>query len=160
MKSSFHSLIPFLPSLLDHLRVPSQVTPSVLLQPALDPRYIASGRIQQKTPYPTSPLHRNGSSSSVACVFISAGTCLPSRCLTMNVYSDSDYLPRILAFNRHVTLLMLLFSLCCRAVAVSRAMRERVPPGQHIVLVLLLLPSVLLATSLDKGKSPCSLSAL
>jgi hypothetical protein len=50
--------------------------------------------------------------------------------------------------------------LCCRAVAVSRAMRERGPPGQRIVLVLLLLPSVLLATSLDKGKSPCSLSAL
>ncbi|XP_023720928.1 peroxidasin isoform X2 [Cryptotermes secundus] len=39
-----------------------------------------------------------------------------------------------------------------RAVAVSRAMRERVPPGQRIVLVLLVLPSVLLATSLDKGR--------
>jgi hypothetical protein len=45
----------------------------------------------------TPPLHRNGSSSIVACVFISAGTCLPSRCLAMNVYSGSA----IPAFGRH-----------------------------------------------------------
>jgi hypothetical protein len=32
----------------------------------------------------TSSLHRNGSSSIVACVFISAETCLPSSCLAMN----------------------------------------------------------------------------
>jgi hypothetical protein len=50
----------------------------------------------------TLPLHRNGSSSIVACVFISAGTCLPSPCLEMNVYSGSD----ILAFRRHVTILL------------------------------------------------------
>jgi hypothetical protein len=74
-----------------------------LIQPALNPRYIASGSPQQKTPFPnnssivtevfTSPLHQNGS-SIVACVFISAGTCLPNHCLSA-----------IQAFRRHVTLL-------------------------------------------------------
>jgi hypothetical protein len=47
----------------------------------------------------TSPLHRNGSSSTVACVFISVGTCLPSRCLAVNVCSGSA----TPAFRRHVT---------------------------------------------------------
>jgi hypothetical protein len=32
-------------------------------------------------------LHKNSSSSIVACMFISLGTCLSSRCLVMNVYS-------------------------------------------------------------------------
>jgi hypothetical protein len=49
----------------------------------------------------TSTLHGNGSSSIVACVFISAGTCLPSRCLAMNVYSSFA----IPASRRHVTIL-------------------------------------------------------
>jgi hypothetical protein len=39
------------------------------------------------------PLHRNGSFSIVACVFISTGTCLPSRCLAMNVYTGSAIPP-------------------------------------------------------------------
>jgi hypothetical protein len=39
------------------------------------------------------------SSSFVACVFISAGICLLSRCLEMNVYSGSA----IPAFRHHVT---------------------------------------------------------
>jgi hypothetical protein len=34
------------------------------------------------------PLHSDGSSSIVSCVFVSAGICLPSRCLAMNAYSD------------------------------------------------------------------------
>jgi hypothetical protein len=46
------------------------------------------------------PLHRNGSLSIVACVFVAAGMCLPSRCLAMNVYSDFA----IPAFGRHVTI--------------------------------------------------------
>jgi hypothetical protein len=105
-----HSLIPFLPILLNDLRLPTQETPSILSRLALDLRYIASGRIQQKTPFRnnsstyrgvfTSPLHRNGSSSIVVCVFISAGTWLPSFCLAMNVYSSSA----IPAFRRHVTI--------------------------------------------------------
>jgi hypothetical protein len=36
----------------------------------------------------TASLHSNGSYSIVACVFIAAGMCLPSRCLAVNVYSD------------------------------------------------------------------------
>jgi hypothetical protein len=39
----------------------------------------------------TAPLHSNGSYSIVACLFIAAGMCLPSRCLAMNPwlrYSD------------------------------------------------------------------------
>jgi hypothetical protein len=75
----------------------------------LDPRYIASGRPQQKTSF------RNNSSIVievrlprrcvemavlVASMFISAGTCLPNRFLAMNVYSGSA----IPAFRRHVTI--------------------------------------------------------
>jgi hypothetical protein len=48
----------------------------------------------------TPPLHRNG--SSVACVFISVGTCLPNNCLAMNVCSGSA----IPACRRYVTLLL------------------------------------------------------
>jgi hypothetical protein len=55
MKSSLHTLISFLPSPLNfdcHLKRLSQF----LSQPALDPRYTASGRPQQKTPFPNIPL--------------------------------------------------------------------------------------------------------
>jgi hypothetical protein len=34
------------------------------------------------------PLLSNGSYSIVACVFVAAGMCLPTRYLAMNVYSD------------------------------------------------------------------------
>jgi CBS-domain-containing membrane protein len=44
-------------------------------------------------------LHGNCSTSAVACLIISAGTCLPSRCLAMNVISGSA----ISAFRLHVT---------------------------------------------------------
>jgi hypothetical protein len=62
-----------------------------LFSAAWDSRYIASRRIQQKA-QPlycwggvfTAPLHRNSNSSIVVFVFISAGTCLLSRCLEMN----------------------------------------------------------------------------
>jgi hypothetical protein len=46
----------------------------------------------------TSPLHRNGSSSIVSCIFVAVGMCLPSRCPAMNV---SDF--TIPAFERRVT---------------------------------------------------------
>jgi hypothetical protein len=46
-----------------------------------------------------SPLHINDSSSIIACVFVAAGMCLPSRCLVMDVCSGST----IPAFRRHVT---------------------------------------------------------
>jgi hypothetical protein len=48
----------------------------------------------------TSTLHTNGSSFIVACVFISAGTYLPSCCLAMNVYSGSAIPP----FRAHKTI--------------------------------------------------------
>jgi hypothetical protein len=47
---------------------------------------------------PTSPLHRNGSYFPVS-LFISAGICLPSRCLAVDVCSG----PTIPSFRRHVT---------------------------------------------------------
>jgi hypothetical protein len=77
----------------------SRDCPQFCISCALDPHYIASGRPQQKTPFPndssvviemyTLPFHRNGSSSIVVCVFISEGTCLPSWCLAMNICSGS-----------------------------------------------------------------------
>jgi hypothetical protein len=45
-------------------------------------------------------LHSNESYSIVACIFVAAGMCLPSRCLAMNIYSDFI----IQAFGRHVTM--------------------------------------------------------
>jgi hypothetical protein len=50
--------------------------------------------------------HRNSSSSIVMCIFISAETCLPSRCLAMNIYTGSA----IPAFRRHVTILKYSYS--------------------------------------------------
>jgi hypothetical protein len=47
----------------------------------------------------TVPLNSNGSYSIVACVFVAAGMFFPSRCLTMNIYSDVT----IPAFGRHIT---------------------------------------------------------
>jgi hypothetical protein len=51
----------------------------------------------------TALLHSNGSYPIVACVFVAAGMCLPSRCLAMNDYSDFA----IPAFGRHVTIYLL-----------------------------------------------------
>jgi hypothetical protein len=68
MKSSSHILIFSLPFLLDHLRLSSQETPTILNQLAWDPRYTASGRIQQKTAFPNN--------SSVV-----TEVCLPRRCI-------------------------------------------------------------------------------
>jgi hypothetical protein len=48
----------------------------------------------------TAPLHSNGSYSTVACVFVAAGTCFLSSCLAMDVSSDFT----IAAFGRHVTI--------------------------------------------------------
>jgi hypothetical protein len=48
----------------------------------------------------TASLHSKGSYAIVACVFVAAGMCLPSRCVTMNVYSVFT----IPAFGLHVTI--------------------------------------------------------
>jgi hypothetical protein len=94
MKSSFHSLVLFFTTalliLFSVIQLPSQETHLLSL--------LALGRTQQKTPFPS--LEPN-STLIVAYVFVAVGTCLPSRCLAMNVYSGST----ILAFRRRITLL-------------------------------------------------------
>jgi hypothetical protein len=62
----------------------------------LDSRYIASGRPQQKTPLPL--LYPNNT-WILKCLSVPAGSCLPSRCPVLNVYSRYD----IPDFRRHVT---------------------------------------------------------
>jgi hypothetical protein len=52
----------------------------------------------------TTPLHSNGSYPMVACVFVGAGMCFPSRWLVMKVYYDFT----IPAFRRHVTIYIFL----------------------------------------------------
>jgi hypothetical protein len=52
IKSSSHSLIPFLP-FLNHLRLPTPETRSTLILAAEKPRYIASGRNHRKHRFPT-----------------------------------------------------------------------------------------------------------
>jgi hypothetical protein len=93
MMSSLHRLIPFLPFLLNHLQPPSPELDPILILAAWDPRYIISGRSYRKHRFLqccegvfTVQLHSNGSYSIVACVFIAAGVCLPSRCLAMSTH--------------------------------------------------------------------------
>jgi hypothetical protein len=122
MKSSFHSLTPFLPlfcncqfrrldsiqflcsqtHILEGWRLETQPT---LLNWTLLYNHFA--RTTQKTQRLycwegvfAVPLHSYGRYSVVACVFVAAGMCLPSRCLTMNIYSHFT----IPAFGRHVTI--------------------------------------------------------
>jgi hypothetical protein len=52
------------------------------------------------------PLHSNGSYSIVACVFVAAGICLPSRSLAMDVYSNFA----LQVFGRYVTVYLLVVS--------------------------------------------------
>jgi hypothetical protein len=101
MKSSFYGLIPFLP-----LFCNCQLN-SFSPLPGSYPGRMAS-RIS--TPFSSTELffitalhgprrkHGSGSYLIVACVFIAAGLCFPSRCLAMNVYCDFT----IPAFGRHV----------------------------------------------------------
>jgi hypothetical protein len=90
-----NSYLNSLATLLNHARLPSQETPSILSQLVLDPRYIASGRTQCRTP---SPLLQLQNTSIFACLFVAAGICLPSRYLAMNVNFGST----ITAFRSHV----------------------------------------------------------
>jgi hypothetical protein len=78
-----------------------------LILAAGGPRYIASRRTDRKHRFLycceavfTALLHNNGSYSIIACVFIAAGTFLPSRCLAKNIYCDYA----IPTFGRHVTI--------------------------------------------------------
>jgi hypothetical protein len=94
MKSSFHSRA--LGTQLTRCRLFSIIfdcrlkeTPSIIIQLAWHPRYIASGQPHRKTPFPNNPFID-------AYVFVAAGTCLLRRCIAMNFYSGSA----ISAFRR------------------------------------------------------------
>jgi hypothetical protein len=139
MKSSSHSLSSFFP-LFCKLPIPKTRLNSIPLLPSLCPGRLASrnttplystparfGTLPYKpfarTTQETQPLycwegmftatlHSNGSYLIVACLFVAAGICLPSRCLAMNVHSDFA----IPAIWRHVTLRthisLLTFKIC------------------------------------------------
>jgi hypothetical protein len=119
MQSSFHSLLPFL------LLFCSCRLNSISLLPSSYSGRLASRNLtrlrhinwtpiynhfalttQKTQPFYcwevvfTAPLHRNGSNSIVACVFVVAGMCLPIRCVAMNVCFDFT----ITAFGRHATI--------------------------------------------------------
>jgi hypothetical protein len=123
MKSFFHNLIPFLPFLLNRLRLPTlsiliPLLPSSCLgrlasrnstnsKNLLCPSYNPSARTTKRT-RPlycwegvfTALLRNNGSYLIVPRVFVPAGMCLPRSCLPMDV--SSDFI--IPAFGRHVTI--------------------------------------------------------
>jgi hypothetical protein len=76
-----------LPSVLNYLSYcPLKRLPQLLFQLAWDPRYIASRWTYRKHSF---PLLQFNITSIVAYVFVAMGTCLPSRCLAMNIYSGS-----------------------------------------------------------------------
>jgi hypothetical protein len=67
----------------------------------------------------TAPLHSNRSYPIVAFVFVAAGMCLPSLCLTMNVYSDFN----IPALGRHVTI-----DILAKCASVCKSVRPSASP--------------------------------
>lgn len=97
MKSSSRSLIHFLPSLLSSLRLRSQETPLIIISAGLGSSLYSLGKDPTED---TVYIVISQQYLIVACLFVTEGTCLPSRLLAMNVYSDSD----IPAFRRLVTI--------------------------------------------------------
>jgi hypothetical protein len=99
MKSSLHSLISFLPFLIDYLRLPSQETLSILFCRSwilvIEHR---GGSNRKHLFYRYSPIIPR----LLLMYSFPRGTCLQSRCLGMNVYSGSA----IPAFRSHVTALL------------------------------------------------------
>jgi hypothetical protein len=132
MKSSFHSLIPFLPLLcnfqfrrlesIEFLCSQAQIQAGWCLETRLD--YDFSNEIFFITTLHGPPRKHTLSifgkarlrsrciateiSSVVACVFVAVGMSLPSRCLAMNVYSDLT----IPAFGRNATKYITSLLLC------------------------------------------------
>jgi hypothetical protein len=95
IKSSLHSRIPFLPSLLNHLRLPSQETPSILSASLRSPLYnLGADPTENTVPSVIAQQYLD------CCLFVAVGMCLPSRCLVMNVYFGFA----IPAFRSHVAL--------------------------------------------------------
>jgi hypothetical protein len=94
MKCSFHSLIHFLPFLLNHLRLPSPEldsildnSPNDLLRPFITPRHGTRRKhslsIVEKASLPIRCLVMN---VLLLRAYESAGMCLPSPCLAMGLY--------------------------------------------------------------------------
>jgi hypothetical protein len=122
MKSSLHSLIPFLPLFcncqLSSIPLLPSSCPGGLASRNSTPFYAPTSSFGTRLANPcpcttqktqplyhwdglcTAPLHSNGSYLIVVCVFVVAGMRLPSRFLGMNVYCDFA----IPAFRRHVTI--------------------------------------------------------
>jgi hypothetical protein len=92
MKSSLHSLIPFLQPLLNHPTADSRDS-LYYYSFGLASSLYSLGRPQQKTSFSNNPF-------IITYVLVAVGICLPSRCLAMNVYSGSA----IPAFRCHVTI--------------------------------------------------------
>jgi hypothetical protein len=93
VESSLSRRIPFLAFLLSHLLLPSPELYTLLILSAWDPLYLTLRRTYRKHRFLyrcegvfTAPLYSNGSYSIVACVFIAAGMCLPSPCISVGMY--------------------------------------------------------------------------
>jgi hypothetical protein len=93
----------FVASLLSYLRRAQLSTASShltqLFQLAWDPRYMSSGKTEQKTPFCNNPF-------IFACILDAAGTCLPSRCLAMIIYFSLT----ISASRRHFALCIIKYT--------------------------------------------------
>jgi hypothetical protein len=94
MKSSLHRPIHFLLSLLNHIRLSPWETPSIVSTAGLESVLYSLGAD------PTVNTVSIVITPIVTCLFISAGNCLPSRCVAMDVYSGST----VPAFRRRVTI--------------------------------------------------------
>jgi hypothetical protein len=121
MKSSFHSLIPFLP-----LFCNCQFGRLDWIQFLCSEAHILAGwRLETRltllnwnllfNSFARTVQKFNGSYSIVACVFVAVGMPLPSPCLTMNIYSDFT----IPAFGHHVTVCFESFCVCLYSVSLS-----------------------------------------
>jgi hypothetical protein len=124
MKSSLHSIIPFLPLFCNCQLSLNSSDPKLvswqagvskmeltLLNWALLSNHFAWTTQKTQPLYCwggvfTAPLRNNGSYSIADFVFVAAGISLPSRCVAINVYSDFT-MP---AFRRHVTIFTATFT--------------------------------------------------
>jgi hypothetical protein len=125
MNTSFRSLVPFLPSFCSYQLNSNPLLPSSypgrlasrnsILQWTASTKHFLYNKFALTTQKTQPlyccegvfivPLHSNGSYSIIAYVFVSAGMCLPSRCLAMNVYSNLA----IPAFGHHVTIFFTIY---------------------------------------------------
>jgi hypothetical protein len=81
----------------------------------------------------TVPLHSNGSYSIVACVFVAAGMCLPSRCLAVDVFSDftPDFRPSCHSIFRNSVFSVRYHGYCISIVVLASLPSHRCVPPPH-----------------------------